>query len=76
MTRPLNGDRVGAARNDDRHAGKGAASPRIRARRRRVRKTAVEMTSCGNHKTVSTGLGNLAQNARFPHSHKPITIYR
>jgi len=46
----------------------------MRARRRRVEKTAVEMTSYGNHKTVSTGLGNLAQNARFPHSHEPFTF--
>jgi hypothetical protein len=74
MMRPIETDRVGGARNDDRQAGKGTASPLNARSQSSRRKTAVEMTSSGNHKTVSTGLGNLAQNARFPHSHEPITF--
>lgn len=75
MTRRLKNDRVGGARNDDRQAAKGAASPDFAPAVEPTAKTAVEMTSCGNHKTVPTGLGNLAQNARFPHFHKSITLY-
>ncbi len=74
MTRPRKLDRVGGARNDDRPVGKGGASP-VNAHGRSFHRhnAAVEMTSYGNHKTVTTGLANLAQNARFAHSHKPIT---
>ena len=42
--RRIKKDRVGSPRHDDRHAGKGTASP-LSARSRATAKTAVEMTS-------------------------------
>jgi len=41
----IENDRVGDARNDDRHAGQGRASPLITGRTRGNGQTAVEMTS-------------------------------
>jgi hypothetical protein len=74
-TRLLETDRVGGARSDDRQAGKGTASPDVA---RIV--VATNEDGCGNGVPVEStnrfpqGLGNLAQNARFPHFHKPITF--
>ncbi len=72
--RSIRNDRVGGARNDDREAGQGTASPRIP-----VPSTECDgEDGCGNDVPMETpkrfpqGLGNLAQHARFPHSHKPI----
>ena len=66
----LKRDRVGGARNDDRRAGKGTASPGFGSIVSRAGKN-----GCGNDVPVETpkrfpqGLGNLAKNARFPHFH-------
>lgn len=62
---PIELDRTGASRNADRPAGKGPASPMSDDRG----------GGCGNDVPMETterfpqGLGNLAQTARFPHSH-------
>ena len=68
-------DRVGCPRNDDRRAAQGLVSPRIAMTEEVISKIA---HGCGNDAPVEITerfpqeLGNLAQNARFPHSHKPI----
>ena len=50
----IKNDRVGGARNDDRKAGKGTASPDIRSRARNATtKTAVEMIGIGGHLAMS-----------------------
>src|SRR3989338_1675463 len=67
----ITNDRVGGARNDDRQAGKGPASPSDRPRS----PSRTPEDGCGNDVPMETterfpqGLGNLAQHARFPHSH-------
>ena len=66
MTRRLRNDRVGGARNDDRQAGKGTASPLLRVRPRRVTMSCDDEDGCGNavpvesNKHFPQGLGNLA----------------
>ena len=63
--------RVGGPRNDDRQAAKGTASP-LSARSRAPAKTAVEMTSCGNHTTVSTGTWKSRPEREIPTFPQPI----
>jgi hypothetical protein len=61
-------DRVGGPRNDDRQAGKGTASPLGSivddAEDGYANDSPMETT-----KRFPQGFGNLAKNARFPHSH-------
>jgi hypothetical protein len=65
-------DRGGGARTDDRPPGKGGAPPTF------AHDGEHDEDGCGNGVPMETnerfpqGLGNLATNARFPHSHKPI----
>jgi hypothetical protein len=77
MTRPLTIDRVGGAGNDDQHASKGYIPPRFGVRPRRGN----DEDGCGNavsmesKKRFPQRLGNLPENARFPHSHKPLFFF-
>jgi hypothetical protein len=70
-------DRVGCIRNDDRCAAQGLLSPDSRAEEVMTKIA----RGCGNAapmeitKRFPQERGNLAQNARFPHSHKPIPFY-
>ena len=67
-------DRAGGARSDERPVGKGGAPSEF------AREDDDGEDGCGNAVPMETkerfpqGLGNLATNARFPHSHKPIII--
>jgi hypothetical protein len=67
-------DRAGGARSDERSAGKGGAPAAF------GREDDHDEDGCGNAVPMETrerfpqGLGNLATNAGFPHSHKPIII--
>lgn len=67
-------DRVGGARSDERPAGQGVAPPEF------ARDDDHGDNGCGNAVPMETqdrfpqGLGNLATNAGFPHSHKPMMI--
>jgi hypothetical protein len=67
-------DRAGGARSDERPAGKVKYPPNS------VLDDDYGEDGCGNAVPMETTerfpqrLGNLATNARFPHSHKPMTI--
>jgi hypothetical protein len=67
-------DRAGGARSDARPAGKGGAPSELACN------DDDGEDGCGNGVPMETpkrfpqGLGNLAENARFPHSHKPMII--
>jgi hypothetical protein len=72
----IHNDRVGASRNDDRQAGKGTASPTIGsivddAEDGYANDSPMETTT-----RFPRGCGNLAKNARFPHSPNPGWIRR
>ena len=76
MTRAAHNDRVGGARNDDRQAGKGTHPPNFHKRPRPHAKD-----GCGNGVPMESKerfpqeLGNLAQNARFPHFHSRSSVF-
>ena len=65
----IQNDRVGASRNDDRQAGKGYSIPPIDS----IVDDAADGYANDSPMETTTrfpqGFGNLAKNARFPHSH-------
>ena len=74
----MKNDGVGCPRNDDRRGGQGLLSPPIG--HEGVMWNWQHRGGCGNDAPVEITkrfpqeLGNLAQHARFPHSHKPIPL--
>jgi hypothetical protein len=65
----IQNERVGASRNDDRQAGKGTASPKIGSIVDDAEDSYANDSPMETTKRFPQGFGNLAKNARFPHSH-------
>ena len=72
---PIQNDRVGASRNDDRHAGKGTASPAIGSIVGDAEFGYANDSPMETTKRFPQGFGNLAKNARFPHSHSQDSLW-
>jgi DNA replication protein DnaC len=74
-------DRTGGARNHDRRAGKGQHPPASSLMRRREQRKTNHEERCGNDGPAETterfppDLANLAENARFAHSHSASALW-